>query len=158
MIVLRTRKRFPTTRSWYASAVARASRLFESDVLSFLGCGVPLHGVRGWEELGGAVELYVPATGTFAKAADMTTGRHEHRATLLPDGTVLIAGGCGIWPHPTASAEIYNQGLPVLEQPVDPKPSASPRKFLASKEALPTDGYRIDRHPSTSPLAKRSNP
>ncbi len=37
----------------------------------------------------------------------MITGRHEHTATLLPDGTVLIAGGYTFWPNPTASAEIY---------------------------------------------------
>jgi uncharacterized protein (TIGR03437 family) len=39
--------------------------------------------------------------------AKMTTGRHQHTATLLPDGSVLIAGGYSTWPSPTASAEIY---------------------------------------------------
>jgi hypothetical protein len=39
-----------------------------------------------------AVELYVPATATFALATSLTMGRHEHTATLLADGTVLIAG------------------------------------------------------------------
>jgi hypothetical protein len=52
-------------------------------------------------------EVYVPATGTFALAGNMTTGRHSNTATLLPDGTVLIAGGYSTWPHPTSSAEIF---------------------------------------------------
>jgi WD40 repeat protein len=54
-----------------------------------------------------AVELYVPATTTFAPAASLSTGRYSHTATLLADGTVLIAGGYSAWRQPTASAEIY---------------------------------------------------
>jgi hypothetical protein len=64
-------------------------------------------------------ELYDPHTGTFAATGDMTTasffvfpgrqlGRALHTSTLLPDGSVLIAGG---WPNPglsLASAELYD--------------------------------------------------
>jgi hypothetical protein len=53
------------------------------------------------------VELYVPATGTFVSAPSLSTGRYGHTATLLTDGTVLIAGGYPSWAQPTASAEIY---------------------------------------------------
>ena len=52
-------------------------------------------------------DLYLPATGTFVSAGNMTLGRYAHTATLLNDGTVLIAGGFNIWPTPTSSAEIY---------------------------------------------------
>ena len=40
----------------------------------------------------------------------MTTGRYNHTATPLTDGTVLIAGGLGPFLNPTdqTSAEIYN--------------------------------------------------
>lgn len=60
-----------------------------------------------------SAELYDPATGTFSSirlfAPDLRTARFAHTATLLPNGLVLIAGGCC---SPSsgflASAELYN--------------------------------------------------
>ena len=37
----------------------------------------------------------------------MQEGRHSHATTLLPDGTVLIAGGHTTWPDSTNTAEMY---------------------------------------------------
>jgi hypothetical protein len=52
-----------------------------------------------------SAELYEPATGTFMPAASLIAKREKHTATLLQDGTVLIAGGTSDIP---ASAELYD--------------------------------------------------
>ena len=52
--------------------------------------------------------LYIPASRTLVQGPPMTCGRHEHSATLLPDGTVLIAGGYSAWPGRTRTAEIFH--------------------------------------------------
>lgn len=56
-------------------------------------------------------ELYDPASGKFTPTGTMATLRSEYTATLLPNGTVLIAGGI-IYPTPgtipLATTEIYN--------------------------------------------------
>jgi hypothetical protein len=62
-------------------------------------------------------ELYDPATGTFNATENMTALRRNPTATLLPDGTVLIAGGgdSSAWSYPDpgapeqpGSADIYD--------------------------------------------------
>ena len=77
-----------------------------------------LPGIPGGQEPGGYgerdSELYAPATGTFAAAGYMITARHYHTATLLPDGSVLIAGGYSAWPYPTSRVERY---IPAVLQP-----------------------------------------
>jgi hypothetical protein len=65
-----------------------------------------------------SAELYDPAAGTFAATRSMFTARAIPAATLLSDGTVLVAGGlahgkatnAGSGPvdYVTASAEIYD--------------------------------------------------
>jgi len=52
-------------------------------------------------------ELYDPATGGFHTTGGMTVGRASHTATLLPDGTVLVAGGYTAT-GPTTTAEVYD--------------------------------------------------
>jgi hypothetical protein len=51
-------------------------------------------------------QLYDPKTGRFDPTGSMATGRDEHTATLLSDGSVLIAGGAG--GNGGASAELYD--------------------------------------------------
>jgi hypothetical protein len=57
-------------------------------------------------------DLYDPSQGTFMPTGKMTMPRYWHTATLLGDGTVLIAGGFGLGNpvgDPTAAtAEIYD--------------------------------------------------
>jgi hypothetical protein len=68
----------------------------------------------GGNDIGGSessVECYDPAAGTLAANVKMSTPRDGHTSTLLPDGTVLLAGGLAIASHrfpAAASAEIYD--------------------------------------------------
>jgi hypothetical protein len=48
------------------------------------------------------------ASGSWSRAAGLITGREKHTATLLPDGSVLIAGGSDGRGKALASAEVYN--------------------------------------------------
>ena len=69
--------------------LAPASRLTDGTVL-IAGGQVP--GGNGSTD----AELYVPASGTFENVGEMTTARHSHTATPLPDDTVLITGGFSV--------------------------------------------------------------
>ncbi|HEV3468707.1 MAG TPA: kelch repeat-containing protein [Pyrinomonadaceae bacterium] len=55
-----------------------------------------------------SAELYDPSTRAFTPAPDMQAARLAHRATLLPDGRVLITGGQDEAGRKLSSAEIYN--------------------------------------------------
>ncbi|HET7487137.1 MAG TPA: IPT/TIG domain-containing protein [Acidimicrobiales bacterium] len=63
-----------------------------------------------------AAFLYDPVSGTWRRTADMNVARWNHSQTLLPDGTVLVAGGCqlrlrGCGPsggQPSTTAEIFH--------------------------------------------------
>jgi hypothetical protein len=56
-----------------------------------------------------SAELYDPVRKTFVSAGRMTAARQMHTATLLPNGTVLIAGGSvGNGGPGQASAEVYD--------------------------------------------------
>lgn len=54
-----------------------------------------------------SAEIYNPLSGSFTRAAEMTTQRTAHTATLLPSGKVLIAGGENNQ-GAIASAELYD--------------------------------------------------
>ena len=54
-------------------------------------------------------ELYNPVTGTFSQTGSLSTPRFHHSATLLNNGTVMIAGGDNTGgAGATAAAEIYD--------------------------------------------------
>src|SRR3989475_2489784 len=58
--------------------------------------------------LGLASPASAQAPGTWAPMANLNQPRAEHTATLLANGTVLIAGGRDAADQPLASAEIYD--------------------------------------------------
>jgi hypothetical protein len=54
-----------------------------------------------------SAELYNPVTGNWTGASRLNVARWHHTATLLSDGTVLVAGGLSRR-NSLASAEIYD--------------------------------------------------
>lgn len=60
-----------------------------------------------------SAEIYNPTTGTWTVTGSMTTARTDQTSTLLPNGTVLVAGGDQLtddsfYGPSVASAEIYD--------------------------------------------------
>jgi Putative Ig domain/Galactose oxidase, central domain/Kelch motif len=55
-------------------------------------------------------ETFDPSAGAFTSAGSMTNGRLNHTATLLPDGTVLTAGGLNSTGALT-SADVYHPSV-----------------------------------------------
>src|SRR5262249_17758433 len=83
--------------SWRAARTA--TLLPDGTVLIAGGGDVPLSNLIGAVYRKSGAELYDPVAGTFAPTGNMTEGRANHSATLLADGTVLIAGGAA-WTSP----------------------------------------------------------
>jgi hypothetical protein len=59
----------------------------------------------------GTAEIYDPASDTWTPAAPMKVARHQHTATLLPDGRVLVVGGDPGAGDAFASAELFDAAL-----------------------------------------------
>jgi len=100
----------PTTGTFSATGKLNVPR--ESHTATLLANGTVL--ITGGDSDGSGnltqtaiSELYNPATGTFAETGSLNTARDGHTATLLTDGSVLIAGGTGLSGY-AATAEIYN--------------------------------------------------
>jgi hypothetical protein len=86
------------------SATARGNKPGEPMVLVAGGyCTTPACKTSSY--VTDTAELYNPATETFSLTASMDLARTNHTATLLDDGSVLIAGGQG--PGFTATAQLY---------------------------------------------------
>jgi hypothetical protein len=59
-------------------------------------------------------ELFNPASASFTPTGNMTTGRANHKATLLADGSVLITGGGFVDTGVLATAELFNQSTGIF--------------------------------------------
>jgi hypothetical protein len=106
----------PVSGSWTATGSMTEARyghtatlLSDGRVLVAGGAAIFTDGdVSGPDPLASA-ELFDPDSGTWAATGSMTEDRLGHTATLLPDGTVLVAGGEGSFGSgDPASAELYD--------------------------------------------------
>src|SRR5438445_5848069 len=91
---------------------------------------------RTWCLLALALGIASPASaqapGTWAPMADLNQPRADHTATLLANGTVLVAGGRDAAGQPLASAEIYD-------------PATGAYTLLASPLPAPVWGHTANR-------------
>jgi len=92
-----------------------------------------------------SADVYDPLIGTFSATGDMAMARFSHTATLLPDGTVLIAGGGAGYYTATSSAELYRP--PVLQ--------AAPSLLSLSGTGR---GQGAIQHADTYQVASATNP
>ncbi|MGO9991067.1 MAG: kelch repeat-containing protein [Steroidobacteraceae bacterium] len=103
----------PSSNSWSAAGplmnarLGHTATLLPSGQVLVVGGYGPIpngNGITG--ELASA-EIYTPSTNTWSSAGNMVTARTQHTATLLPRGTVLVAGGLDSVTT-LASAEMYD--------------------------------------------------
>ena len=55
-----------------------------------------------------SAEVYDPIANNWTVLPDMSQPRNYHTASLLPDGSVLVAGGADISGIPTNTAELFH--------------------------------------------------
>ena len=93
-----------------------------------------------------SAEVYDPATGTWTATGDMLEPRAGHTATLLQDGTVLVAGA--VYPGTTTSAELYHPEIRGLDchGKHDPSPLRD-RDPVAGREGARNGRHTLRRHP-----------
>jgi hypothetical protein len=113
----------PATNGWSNAAPMKFARHGHAAVLlrsgkvlvagGFAPTADPVSPASGYTR---TAEIYDPATNTWTKAANMSTGRFQPTMTVLKDGRVLVAGGSGDVETPDGihaavpleSAELYD--------------------------------------------------
>lgn len=106
----------PTTNAW--SVTAAPAEDHRVGTLTTLADGSVLlaGGYEGyWWEASTTVERFDPAAGQWSRIADMPVARGGHRAVLLDDGQLLIAGGLRVRTdlyNPVTDAWTHGHDLP----------------------------------------------
>ena len=103
-------------------------------------------------DMSASAEIYDPASGAFSLTGSLATARQVHTATLLLDGTVLVAGGWSGSNSGLTSAELYQPGTlaPVNLVSISVGP-VSPTLIVGKSLALAATGTFSDK--STQKLA-----
>jgi hypothetical protein len=98
----------PATSTFATAGNMTSSRSFHVALL--LNSGKVLitggHPLDGSSPYTASAEIYDPEFGVFTSASDMTVPRYNHKATLLPDGSVLIVPGSDGADY--ATSEVYD--------------------------------------------------
>ncbi len=94
---------FTATGGMTTAREEHTATLLDDGKVLITGGQSPVTGSSGLQ-LTATAEVYDPSTGSFAPTGSMTEARNSHTATLLMDGTVLIAGGG----NNSSTAELYN--------------------------------------------------
>jgi Galactose oxidase, central domain len=101
----------PETGSWSPTGALDGARGGQTATLLPDGTVLIAGGIFGSQRSSfdalATAEVYDPAAGVWNTVESMHTDRQDHTATLLPDGTVLIAGG-NFGAENTATAEVYD--------------------------------------------------
>ena len=79
-------------------------------------------------------ELYNPATETWTDTDSLGTARYRHTATLLPNGTVLVAVGLNDFAGILTSAELYDP----MTGSWTSTPPPTPRAIVPRRRCCPT--------------------
>jgi len=111
------------TRAANTFARQRQSAIYDEIFLLGQGGRVLMVGGRDSESVNQTAEIYDVLGNSFSETAGaMTTGRADHTATLLPNGSVLIAGGSN--EAPLKTAEIYNPSTTAFQETDQPMEAA----------------------------------
>ena len=100
----------PAVNTWSSAGNLATSRVFHTAALLPNG-KVIVAGGSSSSSIGGPLassEIYDPVANAWSVGPSMITARENHIATVLTDGTVLVAGGFSIASPVVASAEIYD--------------------------------------------------
>jgi N-acetylneuraminic acid mutarotase len=99
----------PKTNTWSSAGSMNTARLWHTATLLLNGSVLV---IGYWNDsIPASAQVYQPSTNTWSPTTGSPTGglsfsRYGHTADLLPDGSVLVAGG---WAGgPSAASEIYN--------------------------------------------------